>query len=185
MKLIVLSAIFSVCGILHAASGDDWLPPPDGYKWPKHSDEQLTDEHTVSINSFPKKYQEAVAAHFSDKPPTEVIVRKADLNGDRKNELFIYIPEASGTGGTVYAILSPAKDDLIDIGAVQGGILLCEPVNGWLQIEGSSKAGGGHFTRYLLQYKDNEYQTVRNEDHNLISGVATVRKTEQDAAANP
>jgi hypothetical protein len=49
----------------------------------------------------------------------------------------------------------------------------------WLRIECSSRAGGGHFTRYLLQYSSGEYQTVRNEDHDMIHETVTIRKIEK------
>ena len=82
-----------------------------------------------------------------------------------------------GTGGGTYEILQIRAKKAHLIGAVQGGFHLCVPAKGqkWLRIEGSSKAGGGHFTRYLLQFTKHEYETVRNEDHDYIAKNATVR----------
>jgi hypothetical protein len=165
-----------------AGDDDDWLSPPDGYIWPSRHKEQVTDEQTVSVKCFPKTYQDAILACFSGEPPTDVTIRKADLNADRKAEIFLYIPESSGTGGSVYTILSPAKDGIVDVGAVQGGITLCEPVDGWLQIEAGSRAGGGQFTRSLLRFADGQYREVRNEDHNLIENKVTLRHADQTDA---
>jgi hypothetical protein len=179
MKLAIAFVYTLMICFAHAGDDDDWLSPPDGFIWPSHHKEQVTDEQTVSVNSLPRTYQDAILACFSDEPPTDVTIRKADLNADRNPEIFLYIPEASGTGGSVYIILSPTKDGMIDVGAVQGGITLCEPVDGWLQIEGGSRAGGGHFTRYLLRFEDGEYREVRNEDHDLIHNTVTLRNAER------
>ena len=181
-----ITSILCCVAINHARADSDWLPPPGGYIWPQPSDVQISDEREVDLDTFPEVYRESILLHFWDqKPVGKVWVREADLNGDGKNEIFLYIPESSGTGGSVYEILSPSKGRLMGIGAIQGGILLCAPAGDWLQIEGSSKAGGGQFTRYLLRFEDGEYREVRNEDHNLINNTVTVRKTEQGAAVNP
>lgn len=83
-----------------------------------------------------------------------------------------------GTGGGIYEILQIRANEAHLIGAVQGGFHLCVPAQGekWLRIEASSKAGGGHFTRYLLQYRKHEYAEVRNEEHDYIAQKATVRR---------
>lgn len=48
--------------------------------------------------------------------------------------------------------------------------------NGWYQIEGTSRGGGGNYTRYLLTFNGKEYVATRNEGHDFNQGKVEIRK---------
>lgn len=166
--------------------GDDnesgkWLPIPDGYVWP------LLAEGAPEFKPSWKRVDELDAAQRKavevyrtrEKPPEQVEIAEVDLNADGRPELFVRIPAFGGTGGTFYEILS-AKDGrtYTSVGGLQGwGIRFRIPKNGWLQIEGMSRGGGGNYTRYLMAYADEGYAIVRNEGHDFNADKVTIRKT--------
>ncbi len=45
------------------------------------------------------------------------------------------------------------------------GISFCVPYNGYYQIEGWSRAGGGEYTRMLFQFQKGRYHLIRLEDY--------------------
>lgn len=179
MKIALVALCgFSVSTSSFAADGD-WFPPPDGYVWPADSKSQPDEDAQLAYADLPEAVRTYLAEqHLPQKPPTHVYVRRADLDGDSIPEWFVDRPEMGGTGGGVYEILQIRAKNAHLIGAVQGGFHLCVPAQGekWLRIEGSSKAGGGHFTRYLLQFRKTEYAEVRNEDHDHIAQKVTVSR---------
>ena len=169
----------------------DWLPIPDGYVWPKVA------EKSPDFKPAWKKFSElseiqraAINANWPDeKAPERVEIANVDLNGDGKSEMFVGIPDYSGTGGTFYEILS-TKDGKTyhSIGGIQGwGFQFLVTKSGWLQIEGMSRGGGGYYTRYLMTFTKNAYEISRNEGHDYNHHKVTIRKTtaQQDGAGQP
>ena len=167
-----------------AADEEEWMNAPDGFVWPAHIAEKLEEDVPVPFAKLP----EAIRVHLNDqyspeKPPLEIHVRRADLNGDKVPEWLVERPEWGGSGGAAFEILVLAGKAVKSVGSLQGGVHLsvAAPGEKWLRLEGSSRAGGGHFTRYLLQYRKGRYVTVRNEDHNVLAGKVSVRKIGTDA----
>jgi hypothetical protein len=175
-------ALVALCGLsvftFSFAADGDWFTAPDGYVWPTDATTQPDGDTQLAYAALPEAVRTYLTEQcFPQKPPAHVYVRRADIDGDSTPEWFVDRPEMGGTGGGIYEILQIRAKKAHLIGAVQGGFHLCVPAKGqkWLRIEGSSKAGGGHFTRYLLQFTKHEYETVRNEDHDYIAKNATVR----------
>lgn len=170
--LILLAAGF-------AADEGDWMKAPDGFVWPVHVAVQPQEGVEVSLAELPEGIRGYLNDQYSpEKPPQAIYVHRADLNGDKVPEWFVDFPESGGSGGSVYEILVLTGKTVRGIGALQGGFQLCVAAPGekWLRIEGSSRAGGGCFTRYLLQYRKGGYDTVRNEDHDFPARKVTVRQ---------
>lgn len=122
----------------------------------------------------------AIAGHWPDeKAPEQVEVAEADLNGDGRPELFVGIPIYSGTGGTFYTILSTTDGKTYaGIGDIQGwGFKFLVRKNGWFQVEGMSRGGGGNYTRCLLTFVGEGYVITRNEGHDFNAGRVTIRET--------
>lgn len=168
-------------GFLSHAVGEDssWLKAPDGFVWPDAAEAKLEDDKQLGFSELPKEIRDYLTGRYSPRTaPTHVYVRRVDLNGDGDLEWFIDRPEQGGTGGGAYDILIISKKNARCIGDLLGGFHLAKASKqgGWLRIECSSRAGGGHFTRYLIEYIGGHYQTVRNEDHDLIHNKVTVRK---------
>ncbi len=85
-------------------------------------------------------------------------------------------------------ILSPTDTGLRYVGSVFGfGFEFLAPKNGWAQIKGYSRGGGGHHTRYLSQFGDSGYEDVRIENHNMIDRTVRIRdpKAEQAGTEQP
>ena len=176
----LLSLVFLAAAAL--AADDSWMKPPDGYAWPDEASTQPEKDTQLQLSDVPAVVRAYVVDQYlPQKPPATVYVRRADLNGDGVAEWFIDRPELGGTGGGVYDILDISGKAAKSLGSLLGGFHLCvaAPREKWLRIECSSRAGGGHFTRYLLQYGSGEYQTVRNEDHDMIHKTVTIRKVEK------
>ncbi len=182
----LLAITVLAAGVLLAEEGEDWLPVPDDFIWPKHSAAQLTDEKTLDVKALPGTMKETLREHWpEDELPDTIHVRTADLNGDGRAELFVCMRAYSGSGGSFYEIFTPRGDNLRAIGCIQGSIILCKGENGWLRIEGCGRAGGGEYTRYLLAYRDGEYREVRNEGHNYTTGKVEIWRSEPQRGANP
>ncbi|MDL5048678.1 hypothetical protein QQ054_21940 [Oscillatoria amoena NRMC-F 0135] len=184
-----MKAAFLIAAILviqaHAQQfGDDnqngnWLPIPDNFVWPVPLRDAPDFEPSVkAIKDLPKELQNGIEGYWpEDSPPKSVELFECDLNGDGKKEVFIAIPAYSGTGGTFYEILTPEGESYRGIGAIQGwGFLFHKVKNGWYQIEGMSRGGGGNYTRYLLSFDGKEYQIIRNEGHDFNRGEVEIRK---------
>lgn len=188
MKLVNFSVfmVLQACAIGQSFAAEDdreWLPAPDGFKWPAPSKitlgqsksidfKKLTEEQRKCLEGFIEGYEfmDSVSAH------------EVDLNGDGVFELFIHQPSYSGTGGSYYEIVTPDKGGFRSIGSVQGGVVLCEPAKGskWLRIETCGRAGGGHYTRILDAFVDKKYEPVRIEDHDTGKSKVTVRPIEKE-----
>lgn len=167
-----------------AADEGDWLKAPDGFVWPVHVAGQPVDDVQVSFDELPEGIRGFLNDQYAPgKPPLKIYVRCADLNGDKVLEWFVDRPELGGSGGGVYDIVVLNGKTARSIGSLLGGLQLCVAAPGerWFRVECSSRAGGGHFTRYLLQYRKGRYVTVRNEDHNVLAGKVLVRKIGTDA----
>jgi hypothetical protein len=178
-----LLLVLLASGVVSALAAEDpWMKPPDGYAWPDDADTQPEKETELQLSDVPAVVRAyLVDQHLPQKPPATVHVRRADLNGDGVAEWFIDRPELGGTGGGVYDILDVSGRAARLLGSFLGGFHLCKaaPKERWLRIECSSRGGGGHFTRYLLEYRRGEYQAVRNEDHDMIHETVIVRKVEE------
>lgn len=190
---IILLMVFSA----HAQQfGDDnqagdWLPIPDGYVWP-HATDKVPDFSPKSkkLDDLEATQRKAIEDNWpDDKTPEQVEIAEVDLNGDGRPELFVGVPIYSGTGGTFYDILS-TKDGktYASIGGILGwGFEFLVQKNGWFQIEGMSRGGGGNYTRYLMTFIGHEYEITRNEGHDFNTGKVTIRETkaEQGGVGQP
>jgi hypothetical protein len=177
MKAILLFLSLLASSLACAEEGEDWLPTPDGYVWPKHvQSKELSEGKVVSVATLSANKRDSLLQYWPEEQlPKNIQIREVDLNNDGKNEWFVYMSAYSGTGGSFYEILTPTKTGFRSIGSVQGGVTLSEFANGWLQIEGSSRSGGGEYTRYLLRYIDGEYKQVRNEGHDYTHNQVEIR----------
>ena len=166
-------------------AGGDWLPIPDGYVWPKAAKEAPTFEtETHLLTELSEDKRDAVRKFWPlEEMPERVELAEIDLNCDGRNELLVVIPALGGTGGRFYAIITPVNEKTYRfVGDIQGwGFQFLETKSGWFQIEGMSRGGGGHYTRYLLTYSDKhkEYRTSRNEGHDFNFGKVEVRKVDE------
>ncbi|MBK1884645.1 hypothetical protein JIN85_19675 [Luteolibacter pohnpeiensis] len=164
---------------------DDWLPIPDGYVWPKPA-EKAPDFRPVQkkFSELGKIHRTAIKDNWPDEViPEQVYIATMDLNGDGRLEIFVEVPILGGSGGAYYEILSTKDGKAYNsVGGFQGGVRFLIPKNGWLQIQGSSRGGGGHFTRYLMTFLKDEYEVTRNEDHDTNTRKVTIRKTEAGQA---
>ena len=169
---------------LNKVQEGDWLPVPDGYVWPPPTENAPRfSPSRKKLNELSVSYRKAMENHWpDDKLPEKVEMAEVDLDQDGTPELFIGIPAYSGTGGTCFKILtSQAGKEYKSIGSVLGwGFQFRKKKNGWFQIEGMSRAGPGNFTRYLMAFGSDGYETMRNEGHNHITGKVTVRDLEDD-----
>lgn len=128
---------------------------------------------------MPDALRSYLAEQWKPQPlPESLYTCRADLNGDGVMEWFIGVPILGGSGGGFYDIISQTKKGFRSLGGIQGGFELCMPAKGekWLRIEGGSRGGVAHWTRYLMQFRETEYTVVRNEDHDYNAEKATVRK---------
>ena len=188
--LILLASSAQSQKFEHDNQTGDWLPIPDDFVWPKAA------EKPPDFNPIRKKFSElaenqrtAINTNWPDeKPPETVEIATIDLNGDGNLEIFVGVPDYSGTGGTFYEILS-TKDgkSFRSIGGIQGwGFQFLVAKSGWLQIEGMSRGGGGNYTRYLVTFNKDAYEISRNEGHDYNNHKVTIRKKEaqQDAPSN-
>ncbi|MDQ8192748.1 hypothetical protein, partial [Roseibacillus persicicus] len=166
----------------------DWLPLPDKFVWP---------EPTKVVPKFESKYEtaqqlseqlkKAIRGHWPEnKLPEKLEIARVDLNNDGSPEVFVGIPAYSGSGGTYYSILTESGQDFREIGSLLGfNVRFHSSADGWPAIEGRSNAGGGHHTRYLLEFRDGRYSFSRIENHDLVKKKVTISKTgnaQQDAA---
>jgi hypothetical protein len=157
----------------------DWFPAPDGFVWPAAAANQPTKVEQIRVADMPDALRSYVAEQWKPQPlPDSIYARRADLNDDGVMEWFIDIPFLGGSGGGFYDIITQTKNGVRSLGGMQGGVHLCVPAKGekWLQIEVSSRAGGGHMTRCLMKFQKTEYTDVRSEDHDYNGGKATVQK---------
>ncbi len=177
-RKVIAFVMLTTVGLANDRDGD-WFPAPDGFVWPAAAANQPTKDEQVRVADMPDALRNYLAEQWKPQPlPESIYARRADLNGDGVMEWFIDIPILGGSGGGFYDIITQTKNDVRSLGGVHGGFELCVPAKGekWLRIEGSSRAGGGHMTRYLMQFRKTEYTEVRNEDHDYNAGKATVRK---------
>jgi hypothetical protein len=164
----------------------DWLPTPDGYTWPVAADKAPDFKTTwTKFEELEATKRAAIKANWPDETtPKRVEVAEVDLNGDGRPEVFVGVPIYSGTGGTFYEILS-TKDgkNYTSVGNIQGsGLQFLLRKNGWFQIEGTSRGGGGNHTRFLMSFVGESYEITRNENHDFNAGKATVRETKAKKA---
>lgn len=166
--------------------GDDgrdkgWLPISDGYIWPASLEEPpdfVSEE--LEFLSLPLALVEVIREYWPvDIDPRKISIAEVDLNMDGVEELFVEIPMNGGTGGVFFEIFSS-----IEGGAYKsiGNVLLCdkieflEPKNGWLQIEGVARNGGGNLTRYLMAFSGEDYEMIRQEGHDFFNREFSIYK---------
>lgn len=162
---------------------DDWLPIPDRYVWPKPAEkapEFLPEEKKLS--GLEESKRAAIKDNWPDENiPEHVYIAEIDLNADGRPEMFVEVPILGGSGGAFFEILSTKDGKSYDcVGGFQGGARFLIPKNGWLQIQGSSRGGGGHFTRYLMTFIKDKYEVTRSEDHDTNGRKVTIRKPEAE-----
>ncbi|MBK1832753.1 FG-GAP repeat protein [Roseibacillus ishigakijimensis] len=182
MKMISLLLVASLSR-LGAQFGDDnpggeWLPVPDGYVWP------AVEEGAPRFTPLRKRWEElaigqrkVVKEAFPEgKAPESVEVAEVDLNGDGWAEIFVGVPELSGTGGPFY-VLFTSKDgkSYEGMGEVQGsGFQFLPAKMGWRQFSGVSRGGGGQYARFLMSFSGRHYEIVRCERHDFNAGKVTI-----------
>lgn len=175
MKPFLIAFTFLVTPVF---AQQDWVDLPDGYTWedPPVNQPKFTTS-TITTNLLSASFIEAILAQWpDDKLPERLEISEVELNGDDHREIFIGIPHYSGTGGTAFMILSPTDEGFRYVGSVFGfGFEFLTPLNGWMQIKGYSRGGGGHHTRYLSQFGDSGYEDVRIENHNMIDRTVRIR----------
>ncbi len=183
MKALLIAALLASPAFAQQFGDDnqngDWLPIPDGYVWPiPLKDAPDFEPKEVAFKELTNEIKKAIEGFWSDETAPEMVeLFECDLNSDGKKEVFLAIPSLGGTGGTFYEILTPEGGSYRGVGGIQGwGFLFHKPKNGWYQIEGMSRGGGGNYTRYLLAFDGKEYQTVRNEGHDFNRGEVEIRK---------
>ena len=169
----------------------DWLPIPDGYVWPAAADKAPDyNPKFKKLDELEGTRRKGIEDNWPDeKTPERVEIAEVDLNGDGRPEIFVGVPIYSGTGGTFYEILS-MKDGktYTSIGGIQGwGFRFLVGKDGWLQVEGMSRGGGGNYTRYLMTFVGEGYEITRNEGHDFNAQKVTVRETKakQDGGGQP
>jgi hypothetical protein len=164
----------------------DWLPIPDDYVWPTAVDKEPDfNPKSKKLDELEITQRKAIEDNWPDgETPERVEITEVDLNGDGRSEVFVCIPIYSGTGGTFYEILS-MKDGktYVSIGGIQGwGFKFLVRKNGWFQVEGMSRGGGGNYTRYLMTFVGEGYEITRNEGHDFNTGKVTIRETKAEQA---
>lgn len=164
--------------------GDDnpkgkWLPLEDGFVWPgKVERPPKVTSANLLVEKLPEDRAKALRTFWpEDSRPKTVSFLEVDLNEDGKPELLFNIPAYGGSGGPFYEILTRSKEGVYkSIGSLQGwGFQIVSKKNGWFQIRGMSRAGGGQYTRYLLTFDKKAYIITRNEGHNFNTKKVTVR----------
>jgi hypothetical protein len=115
----------------------------------------------VATGTLPKLLRDALLAHdeFSqgtDKLPDMLRVARIDLNGDGSPE-YIVDSNQPYSGGTAHIIFERQKSGYESIAYFQGGFHLAARVNGYYQICGIGRGGGGNFSYYVLRYRRGEY----------------------------
>lgn len=96
--------------------------------------------------------------NLDDSSPSCFIGFKLDLNKDGKMEYFIIHPHWGGSGGPYFFILSNLKNKWREIGQFQGWFYLLPEKNDWLQVLVQSRAGGGNYSKTLLEFSESKYR---------------------------
>ncbi len=181
MKLFVLLLALAMSGVVCSFGDGDWqgnwLPVPDGYVWPKEVGKPPEFRPVMkAFAELPEGLREKIREYWpEDADPEKVLLAELDLNADGRPELFVVIPAYSGSGGVHYEIFSRLNGKgYRGIGCVQGRFRFLARKNGWLQIEGMSRGGGGYYTRYLMTFSGKGYVTSRCEGHDFGSGRVTI-----------
>ena len=163
MKRAFLLILFSI-DIANAAPKEPKLPnsvlPASKYE-----------TRPVQTVSLPKLLRVALLAQdeFSqgtDKLPDNLYVARLDLNGDGSPE-YIVDSKQPYSGGTAHLIFERQKNSCESIAYFQGGFHLATRINGYYQICGVARGGGGHFTYYILRYNRGEYRTHKETHVNF------------------
>ena len=126
---------------------------------------------SIETAKLPKLLREALLAEdeFSqgtDKLPETLFVSRIDLNGDGSLE-YIVESRQSYSGGTAHVVFERRKNNYESIGYFQGGFHLAARANGYYQICGTSRGGGGNFTYYVLRFARGEYRTYTEQHVNF------------------
>lgn len=117
----------------------------------------------VPTATLPNLLREALLAqdefsHGTEKLPGTLCVARIDLNGDGSPE-YIVDSNQSYSGGTAHLVFERLKNGYESIAYFQGGFHLAARVNGYYQICGIGRGGGGHFSYYILRYSRGGYRT--------------------------
>lgn len=185
MRVLILVLAFTVPSVAQRFGDDnqsgDWLPVPDGYIWPEATpNAPKLETKLMEFTKLPEAQQEIILRYWPENSkPLKVSIAEVDLNSDGKAELLVQIPAYSGTGGSFYEMFTLSNDNkYVGIGGIQGwGFQFLVRKNGWLQIEGMSRAGGGSYTRFLMTFSGKGYLVTRNEGHDFNTGKVTIRKS--------
>lgn len=87
-----------------------------------------------------------------------------DLNKDGTCEYFVSYPGMSGSGGTMWEIVSAAAPTPA-LGFIQAwGIAYLEPSNGFAQLE-TGDLSGGEYIKHLHAFRSGSYHVVRTNTY--------------------
>ena len=187
MKALLL---FPLLLVSSAYAQQNWVALPDGFAWedPAANQSKFTTS-VVSTRLLSKTLRAAILAQWpDDKLPQRLTISEVDLNADKRHEVFVGIPNYSGTGGTAFMILRPTDEGFQSVGMIFGfGFEFLSPINGWSQIKAYSNGGGGNHTRILSQFRESEYEDIRIENHDVVNRTVRIRnpQAEQGGARQP
>ena len=187
MKALLLLPLLLVS---NAYAQQNWVALPDAFVWEAPAANQPKfATSVVSTRLLSKTLQGAILAQWpDDKLPQRLTISEVDLNDDKRHEVFVGVPDYSGTGGTAFMILRPTDEGFKSVGMIFGfGFEFLSPVNGWSQIKAYSSGGGANHTRILSQFMGSEYEDVRIENHDVVTRTVRIRnpQAEQGGARQP
>lgn len=174
-KALLLLPILFVSSVI---AEQNWVDLPDDFVWETPPPNQATfTTSVVSTRLLSSLLTEAIYPQWpDDKLPPRLTISEVDLNGDELHEVFVGVPDYSGSGGTAFLILSPTNDGFQFVGMIFGyGFEFLSPVNGWKQIKALSRGGGDYHTRILSQFRGTGYAATRVENHNVANRTVRVR----------
>jgi hypothetical protein len=176
MSLPRFALLFCCCLYANGDEREQWFTPPDGFRWPAPAEIQLSEVQEIATSTLTPQEKAAIRTYWPEEElPNTLRLRQVDLNSDGRDELFVYVPAYSGTGGVFQLIFSPTESGLRRVGGVQGTVMLLESSDGWLQLEVSERGDRKIYGRALFRFVDGEYRFYRGESHDHESQEVTIR----------
>jgi len=135
--------------------------------WPKQT------SHPIFVSRQTASLPEALRAALMGRDefsqgrnalPSTLFVARADLDGNRVEEIIVRSPQFYSGGPQVF-VFERQRDQFVEIADLQGTVYFGPRANGYLEIVAQARAGAGEYTRILYQYERNRYQPVRVADY--------------------